>query len=104
MAVQSLVTGQWYNFANFILVYYNTVSEYFQLDALSPAVDTLMRDLPGVTSHEQYIEILRTAVEVSQARNIMITSRMYSDYIALCSNIIVNTHRLPRLGLKPPSR
>ena len=41
-----------------------------QLDALSPAVDILMRDLPCTRTREQSIEVLRTAVEVC------ITSKM----------------------------
>ena len=35
-----------------------------QLDALNPAVDVLMRGLPGAISYEQCIEVLRIAIEV----------------------------------------
>ena len=35
-----------------------------QLDALSPAVDVLIRDLPGSEGHEQSLKVLKAAVQV----------------------------------------
>ena len=38
---------------------------YTQLDALSPAVDVLMKDLPGAeSSPEELLAVLKAAVEV----------------------------------------
>ncbi len=51
-----------------------------QLDALSPAVDVLIRDLPGSEGSEQSLRVLRAAVQVKKflltSSLIFITMRM----------------------------
>ena len=67
MVVQNLAIEQWYqnNYCTVPLDDDIFPMHNLQLDALNPASDILMRDLAGAKSHEQYTEVLRTAVEVS---------------------------------------
>ena len=42
---------------------------YMQLDALSPAVDVLVRDLPEHSTQEEAVLTLRAAVEVGTVQH-----------------------------------
>ena len=68
MVEQREATGQWYSvcdewFFAYILHTLNSDMVFLQIDALGPAVDILVKDMPTARG-DQALEVLQSAVEV----------------------------------------